>query len=394
MGGTVAIYGDQWQVSDDGSTGWADVSGETAAGYAFVSGDLGKYFRTTVDATNTGDTATAVPSSNVLGPVVAADIATDVSWSIFGSQSLLSVGGAQSDAIAVTEGEPYVLSLWGKFTSGRNYALRIIRADTTTVVSELGFIGTGQKQRVWTAVGSYPATEDCYCVVETTDDTADNFNVDGAQMENKAIPTPFAGDGASRTAATISVDSSLLDVVQGGAVIRAKIGFDPSDTSGLRTFLCALLSGGDGYDLTWQEGSPRWKMARSISSSSEDVSVAAANFSAVGDEVTLACGWVQAGGATRLYLSVNGSTWATYDDSRGDISGALTINLGSAASDQQCDSALKYAVLFKGDPAVLDVAAVHTIFEGGGHPYLSNFSTDLEVSAMIPMIDATVWVPR
>lgn len=56
-------YGYQWQRSDDGSTGWANISGATASTYVLVSGDATKYVRSTVTATNSGGTATAVNSA-------------------------------------------------------------------------------------------------------------------------------------------------------------------------------------------------------------------------------------------------------------------------------------------------------------------------------------------
>jgi hypothetical protein len=50
--GSPTSYSYKWQVSDDGSTGWADISGATSATYTPVSGDEDKYVRLQVTATN------------------------------------------------------------------------------------------------------------------------------------------------------------------------------------------------------------------------------------------------------------------------------------------------------------------------------------------------------
>ena len=52
-------YTYQWQQSDDGSTGWANISGATANNYTLGVGDEGKYLRCVVTATNSGGSASA-----------------------------------------------------------------------------------------------------------------------------------------------------------------------------------------------------------------------------------------------------------------------------------------------------------------------------------------------
>jgi hypothetical protein len=50
--GSPTGYTYKWQLSDDGSTGWADIGGATSATYTPVSGDEDKYVRLEVTATN------------------------------------------------------------------------------------------------------------------------------------------------------------------------------------------------------------------------------------------------------------------------------------------------------------------------------------------------------
>lgn len=56
-----------WQLSIDGTSGWADISGETAATYVIDENDEQKFIRSVVTATNTAGNKSA--NSNVVGPI-------------------------------------------------------------------------------------------------------------------------------------------------------------------------------------------------------------------------------------------------------------------------------------------------------------------------------------
>lgn len=60
-------YTYQWQQSDDGVGGWADLGGETASTLTVPIGADGKYLRCVVTATNSAGSASA--NSNVVGPI-------------------------------------------------------------------------------------------------------------------------------------------------------------------------------------------------------------------------------------------------------------------------------------------------------------------------------------
>ncbi len=58
----------QWQRSDDGTTGWASVSGAVAADYTVAPGDVAKYLRCVVTGTNgTGNASAATAASAEIG---------------------------------------------------------------------------------------------------------------------------------------------------------------------------------------------------------------------------------------------------------------------------------------------------------------------------------------
>ena len=58
-GDPTPTYTYQWQVSDDGATGWANISGATSSTFTLTSAQAGKYLRSQVTATNVAGSATA-----------------------------------------------------------------------------------------------------------------------------------------------------------------------------------------------------------------------------------------------------------------------------------------------------------------------------------------------
>ena len=57
-------YAYQWQVSDDGSTGWSNISGATSSSITLVSAQGGKYVRLEVTATNSEGSVAAYSASS------------------------------------------------------------------------------------------------------------------------------------------------------------------------------------------------------------------------------------------------------------------------------------------------------------------------------------------
>lgn len=63
-----STYARQWKSSSDGNAPWANITGETGATYTLLVGDVGKFIRCDVTATNANGSNTAM--SNVVGPVI------------------------------------------------------------------------------------------------------------------------------------------------------------------------------------------------------------------------------------------------------------------------------------------------------------------------------------
>ena len=66
--GSPTSYSYQWQISDDGSTGWSDISGATNATYVPVSGDDAKFVRINVTAINSN--GSSLPASSLASAAI------------------------------------------------------------------------------------------------------------------------------------------------------------------------------------------------------------------------------------------------------------------------------------------------------------------------------------
>ncbi len=71
--GSPTSYTFQWETSANGTTGWADVAGETNSDYIVDAGDIGNWLRVCVVAENASGPAD-VSCSEAVGPVAAAPV--------------------------------------------------------------------------------------------------------------------------------------------------------------------------------------------------------------------------------------------------------------------------------------------------------------------------------
>ena len=151
-GPATITYALQWQVSPDGSTGWADATGtgNATATYLPAATDLGKYLRLKVTATNSGGstvaysaaTARVQPGSSLLAPMVNSTAA----------QFNIGASGALTQGAAV----PGTLStnLWGA-TVTPDGAYAYIVDTGSSVVREYAVDAAG---RLSVLPGTAPAT--------------------------------------------------------------------------------------------------------------------------------------------------------------------------------------------------------------------------------------------
>lgn len=85
MGGYSPSYAYKWQDSDDGSTGWADITGATSSTYTIEAGEENKYLRSVVTATNTGGAGT--PANSTATAQIGAELAASPDVSVANIQT-------------------------------------------------------------------------------------------------------------------------------------------------------------------------------------------------------------------------------------------------------------------------------------------------------------------
>jgi hypothetical protein len=109
------VSGYQWQASDDGSTGWTDISGATSANYTLVVADENKYVRRQETATSaTGSVTQATVASGQIAAASAftdpSDLTATVEW------------WDASDAASITTGPNDGVSVWESQIGGTDLA--------------------------------------------------------------------------------------------------------------------------------------------------------------------------------------------------------------------------------------------------------------------------------
>lgn len=112
----------QWQVSDDGATGWSDISGATSASYTPVSGDGDKYLRVKEGQSNIVGTVYAY--SAVTAAVAAAPVSLSEVFVRDDQEYTHGTGYTTNDVLTCTEGTPW--------TGEENLAFTVTSADPET----------------------------------------------------------------------------------------------------------------------------------------------------------------------------------------------------------------------------------------------------------------------
>lgn len=102
----VTSFAYKWQTSADGSTGWTDISGATSSTYVPVTGDIGKFLRHGVLASNSFGAAVAGYAFSVATGAIAAAL------TISGTPgTTATVGSAYSATLTIAGGHtPYSLN--------------------------------------------------------------------------------------------------------------------------------------------------------------------------------------------------------------------------------------------------------------------------------------------
>jgi hypothetical protein len=210
-------------------------------------------------------------------------------------------------------------SAWVNAPSGLAMAMSadITNTDATqTVGTPTTFTGTGTWQRVTctTTVGAGKTGDKVSLALRMAGTSAATFWVDGAQVEQKSVATPYIhtnGAPASRTAARVQAPMTGAIASQGWIAFRLRTGVPLNSTVPSRN----IWAWGDGPTgrmyLYYVNSGQYFDFGFTSNGTSFNETGSAVGTWNAGDFVTVVARWTTSGTNTNLGISVNGSAFAT-----------------------------------------------------------------------------------
>jgi RHS repeat-associated protein len=213
-----------------------------------------------------------------------------------------------SASIAVTPGLPYTASAWVS-GSGTAFISFNERSATDTSVADYSSTAvtlTSTPQRI--NITRTPSTGNSLARVVITGSAASTLYVDGAQLEQQALATPYVetnGSSASRGAAAPTVSAAPLSPVQGWVAMRLRMGWSSSNFPSAQPGLFGWGSDpANSIALYFGQSEGKILFGRSEDSASA-VGFTMPSFNA-GDYLTVIAAW----DSSRLWLSTNGAVFS------------------------------------------------------------------------------------
>jgi RHS repeat-associated protein len=313
-------------------------------------------------------------------------LSRDATVSKFGTASLkvITDGTQQFEAarfdnggsrVPVTAGRDYTFSGWIKGTTGQQLVLDAYWYDSGGSYITAGW-GYGSGQSPFTLNGSwqyYSATETAPTgattvlpMFETVVQGVQTFWVDGVQLEQNDVATPYAetdGDPTSRAVARLQESASVLAHATGWVAVRFRADWAHDDTPNNNSdpYLFSWADDGTsrlqlGYSLAAQ----KWEMTAANGTSTATAQSSSSSHAA-GDVLTLIGKWDASTGT--VAVSVNGGNFTTDTNSGSiptlaaalfDIGGGGTVSPGHLADGDILWLATGTGTLTNGNAATID----------------------------------------
>ena len=297
----------------------------------------------------------------------------DTTSAKFGNSSLLaSLPGTNtfegaSYSITVTNATTYTWSSWVKAPAGQ--AMRIYAVDSTNAtIATVSFTGTGAWQYesvTFTGNSNNPAT---MRVARNSSGGAFSFNMDGAQLEQKAYATPYVetnGATATRVVARVQAPAADTNVTQGWYAARVRM--DVASTANVNSYLGEVYIDNNDRLALHATGST-WTIANVNAGVSDSAASITSAYSA-GQIVTAVFAWT----SSNLSISINGSNFTTV--SRVSIPpGVLaSLEIGSHVGSNQMDGDMLWSAAGTGTLTNGDAASLNAL--GNSDPSLTGLNT-------------------
>lgn len=222
-----------------------------------------------------------------------------------------SVPGAHGGPYNLALATPYTFSAWVNVTAGSAVNLNVYGNGLSALLaSSSPSVGFGWQRLTVTFTSSATVSAHDFFIARNTGAGATTFYVDGAQVEQKLIATPYVetnGATGTRNAARAFVanpPSTLLNATQGWVAARVRIGFASSAARTSRVFTLSDSVAGSRV-VGVLSGSNTWQTNRPVITNSPAVS--AVQTWAAGDLATVVFAWT----ATSVTVSANGGSFVT-----------------------------------------------------------------------------------
>ena len=250
---------------------------------------------------------------------------------MFGSASMRVTCGALFDGASYALGTlaaatTYTGSCWIFSNTGGNIVLQVTN-DVDQAPATAVTLAAGVWTRVTLTLTTNATVHTRRLFIYSNQAGAQTFFVDGVQLEQKVLATPYIhtdGGTAARAAARVQAPAALLDEAQGWVAARVRLGFSSADPNTHR-----IACWGDDpdrlIDLYFDGFLDKFVLWRANGfGTSQTVSVAAGAF-AGGAVFTVVARWT----ATTLALSINGAPFSVVAAVNVPVLSAATFEIGT-----------------------------------------------------------------
>ncbi|HEU5477538.1 MAG TPA: RHS repeat-associated core domain-containing protein [Gaiellaceae bacterium] len=274
--------------------------------------------------------------------------------------------GAESNGTTVSASTTYTASIWVNATPGATLTF-CVEENPANTCHNLNFTASGGWQRYAQTVTTSSTTTGLTLEVSTNGVQATTFWLDGAQIEQQPIATPYVepnGTSASRGSPFVKlpVVNAPFTETQGWVAFRLRTGWSnsnaPSNYPALMSWLSSDANGTHSIQLYFSKSGQGFVLVRRDDPNSGIVGAGTVTFTA-GDQVTVVAAWT----ATQLKISVNGGAFHTANNSTIPTITATMIKLGTndQYGNQPLDGDIFWAAAGSGTLTDTDAATLNNL---------------------------------
>ena len=296
------------------------------------------------------------------------------------SPGALAFEGASTDISGASAGVSYTLSVWIKAPNGADLFITGEDRNSGGALTNHNqeFIATGSWQRVSVSWTSVTGTTAVRAMIYTGPTQAITFYVDGVQVEQKPIATPYVetnGSTASRNAARVQAPAGVLSATQGWFAARIRAGVAASTWQSIGhsdyVFEWRQPSGNqDGFEIRYRGLDGTWRAGKIFGGAQSDAISSTGNSFAIGDYLTLIAYWT----SSTIQISVNGSSFVSVSLSGAPNLSSVPFDIGSDQLFGNGDGDMDFLWTASGTGTLTNTDATNINNFGNTDPNLTSFA--------------------